>query len=227
MICINNLHTDPYFNIAAEKYLLQHGSEGIFMMWQNEPSVIIGKHQNMRAEVNMDFAARHRIKIGRRISGGGAVYHDLGNVNLTFIENNRTPDFNKYPRMIIDFLATIGIHAQPDKRLGLAINGLKISGSAQYICKDRALFHASLLFSTDLPVLEKVLDSRETDPRIYLRSVKCPVTNICEHLPVPMQIGEFKQMIMNHFSGKSYTLTNQDIAEIERLKINNNDNIRY
>jgi lipoate-protein ligase A len=227
MTCINNIYTDPYFNIAAEKYLLQCGVETVFMMWQNEPSVIIGKHQNVRTEVNMDFADRHRIKIGRRISGGGAVYHDLGNVNLTFIENNRKPDFNKYPHMIIDFLATIGIQAQPDKRLGLTVNGLKVSGSAQYIYKDRTLFHASLLFSTDLFVLEKVLDSPASDPRKYLRSVKSPVTNICEHLPVPMRIDEFKQKITNYFSGENYLLNKQDIIEIERLKMNNNDNIRY
>ncbi len=227
MICINNPYTDPYFNIAAEKYLLRHSSEGVFMMWQNEPSVIIGKHQNVRTEVNLDFADQHRIKIGRRISGGGAVYHDLGNVNLTFIENNKKPDFNKYPQMIIDFLATIGVHAQPDTRLGLTINGLKISGSAQYIYKDRTLFHASLLFSTNLFVLEKVLDSPETDPRTYLRSVKCPVTNISEHLSGSMKIELFKHLIMKHFSGENYLLNNQDIAEIERLKMNNNDNIRY
>ncbi|MTK53896.1 lipoate--protein ligase family protein [Paludibacter sp.] len=227
MICINNPYTDPYFNIAAEKYLLQHSSEGVFMMWQNEPSVIIGKHQNVRTEVNVDFADQHRIKIGRRISGGGAVYHDLGNVNLTFIESNKKPDFNKYPQLIIDFLATIGIQAQPDKRLGLTINGLKISGSAQYIYKDRTMFHASLLFSTDLFVLEKVLDSPDTDPRTYLRSVKCPVTNISEHLSGSMQIEQFKHLIMKHFSGENYLLNNQDIAEIERLKMNNNDNIRY
>jgi lipoate-protein ligase A len=227
MICINNPYTDPYFNIAAEKYLLRHSAEGVFMMWQNEPSVIIGKHQHVRTEVNLDFADQHRIKIGRRISGGGAVYHDLGNVNLTFIESNKKPDFNKYPQLIIDFLSTIGIHAQPDKRLGLTINGLKISGSAQYIYKDRTLFHASLLFSTDLFVLEKVLDSPETDPRTYLRSVKCPVTNISEHLSGSMKIEQFKQLIMKHFSGENYLLNNQDIAEIERLKMNNNDNIRY
>jgi lipoate-protein ligase A len=197
------------------------------MMWQNEPSVIIGKHQDVRTEVNMDFANQHRIKIGRRISGGGAVYHDLGNVNLTFIESNKKPDFNKYPPMIIDFLATIGVQAQPDKRLGLTIDGLKISGSAQYIYKDRTLFHASLLFSTDLLVLEKVLDSPVADPRIYLRSVKSPVTNISEHLSGSMKTEQFKQLIMKHFSGENYLLNNQDIAEIERLKINNNDNIRY
>jgi len=227
MTCINSIYTDPYFNIATEKYLLQCSAEDVFMMWQNEPSVIIGKHQDVRTEVNMDFANKHRIKIGRRISGGGAVYHDLGNVNLTFIENSKKRDFNKYLQMIIGFLATVGIQAQPDKRLGLTVNGLKISGSAQYIYKDRTLFHASLLFSTDLLVLEKVLDSPVADPRIYVRSVKSPVTNICEHLSVPMRIDEFKQKITNYFSGENYLLSKQDIIEIERLKMNDNDNIRY
>lgn len=218
MICINNTCTDPYFNIAAEKYLLKSSAGDVFMMWQNESSVIIGKHQNINAEVDIDFAHQNQIKIARRISGGGAVYHDLGNVNLTFIENSSTSNFSKFPQMIIDFLDTIGVHAQPDKRLGLTIDGLKISGSAQYIHKKTALFHASLLFSSDLSVLKTVLNGKEDEKRKYVKSVKSPVTNISEHLSTPMQIDDFKQTIMNHFTGKTYLFDNKDIAEIEQLK---------
>lgn len=218
MICINNTCTNPYFNIAAEKYLLKSSTEDVFMMWQNEPSVIIGKHQNANAEVDIDFARKHQIKIARRISGGGAVYHDLGNVNLTFIENDSTGNFTKFPQMIINYLGTIGIHAQSDKRLGLTVDGLKISGSAQYIHKKTALFHASLLFSSDLSVLKTVLNGKEDEKRKYVKSVKSAVTNISEHLSKPMLIADFMQTIMNHFVGNSYRFDNKDIAEIEKIK---------
>ena len=85
MLCINNPYTDAWFNLAAEEYFLHSFQENVFMLWQNEPSVIIGKHQNVWAEVNMDFVRDHRIKVVRRYSGGGAVYHDAGNLNFTFI----------------------------------------------------------------------------------------------------------------------------------------------
>lgn len=216
MLNINNSSTDPYFNLAAERYILKNSSQDIFMMWQNESSVIIGKHQDMDAEVNRDFAREHQIKIARRISGGGAVYHDLGNVNLTFIERHGNYDFTKYPVMIIDFLSTLGINATQDQRLGLEIDGLKISGSAQYVYKDISLFHATLLFSSNLVMLDKVLlkGKDSTKPK----SVHSPVTNICEHLRIPMQIGDFKKKIMGHFTGESYTFNENDLASIEQLK---------
>lgn len=219
MLHINNAHTDPYFNIATEKYLLTNSSEDIFMMWQNESSVIIGKHQDVDAEVNRDFARENQIKIARRMSGGGAVYHDLGNVNLTFIERHSKYNFGKYPMMILDFLSTLGINATQDERLGLTIDGLKISGSAQYVYKDISLFHATLLFSSNLMMLDNVLLKRNDSKKPkFVQSVNSPVTNIGEHLKSPMLIGEFKKRIMDHFSGESYTFDKKDLAAIENLK---------
>lgn len=219
MLNILNSNTDPYFNLATEKYLLKNSSQDIFMVWQNEPSVIIGKHQDVNAEVNRDFARENQIKIARRISGGGAVYHDLGNVNLTFIERHSKYNFSKYPVMIIDFLNTLGINATQDKRLGLEINGLKISGSAQYVYKDISLFHATLLFSSNLMMLENVLlKSKNSTKMKFVKSVNSPVTNICEHLKIPMLIGDFKKKIMSHFPGESYTFDKKDLASIEQLK---------
>ena len=88
MLCIHNTHTDAWFNLAAEEYLLKNFSEDIFMLWQNEPAVVIGKYQNIRAETDIEYARQKRIRLARRYSGGGAVYHDMGNLNLTFIENS-------------------------------------------------------------------------------------------------------------------------------------------
>lgn len=219
MLIIDNPNTNPYFNIATESYLLKNSSKDIFMLWQNEPSVIIGRHQNVDAEVNSGFALDNNIKIARRISGGGAVYHDLGNINLTFIERHTNFDFAKYPKMIIGFLNTLGINATEDRRFGLEIDGLKISGSAQYIYKDVSLFHATMLFSTNLEILNKVLrKGNNIEKRKYIKSVYSPVTNICEHLETPMAIGDFKSKILDHFTGDSYTLDEKELALIEQLK---------
>lgn len=219
MLHINNTYTDPYFNLASEKYLLQNSTKDVFMMWQNEPSVIIGKYQEVNAEVAVEYAKKNHIQIARRISGGGAVYHDLGNVNLTFIERNGKYDFSKYPQMIIDFLRTIGVEAKQDTRLGLEIDGLKISGSAQYVFKNMSLFHATLLFSSDLMVLENVLLKSENRLKSrFVKSVNSPVTNICEHIKAPMQIDDFKERIMSYFVGESYVFDKKDFALIEQLK---------
>ena len=228
MLCIDNPHTDACFNLAAEEYILKSFSKDVFMLWQNDPSVIIGKHQNIQAEVNMDFVRENQIKVVRRFSGGGAVYHDLGNLNLTFIESDSSPDFNKHIEQILGILSEIGLHANADKRHALYIDGLKISGSAQYLRKNKVLFHATLLFSTNLGHLASTLDSQNTNPENdqqerYMKSVKSPVTNISEHLPRPLPINEFKTLILKYLLNNSinnsiYRFSTKDIAAITKLK---------
>ena len=159
MLCIHNTQTDPYFNLAAEEYLLKNFKENIFMLWQNEPSIVIGKHQDVWAEVNLKFVQDQQIKIARRFSGGGAVYHDPGNLNLTFIETGQIMQTDKYTIQIMNFLKTLGVHVEMDERKGLTIGGFKISGSAQSIHKNRYMHHATLLFSTDLDRLVTSLKS--------------------------------------------------------------------
>jgi len=230
MICIDNTHTDAYFNLAAEEYLLNNFTTDVFMLWQNESSVIIGKHQNIQAEVNLEFANENRIKVVRRHSGGGAVYHDAGNLNLTFIETGNNSGVGKYTKRMLDILESIGIRAQEDERHSFYIDGLKISGSAQFIRKNKLLFHATLLFSSDLKQLTSTLDSiysvpengAEAPKKHFVKSVKSPVTNISEHLTEPMQLSEFKRMILNDFlsnSGSSlYAFSQDDLAAITKLK---------
>jgi len=231
MICIDNPRMDAYFNLAAEEYLLTRFSSDIFMLWQNEPSVIVGKHQDIRSEVNLDFIQENKIKVVRRFSGGGTVYHDSGNINLTFIESNRRPEFDKFTKQILELLSTIGIHAQADERRAIYIEGFKISGSAQYIRKDKVLYHATLLFSSNLTILKSTLDSQYRYPknnpetRLWrsVKSVKSPVTNISEHLSYPLQIKEFKKIVINYFINSSkdnslYEFNKEDIAAITKLK---------
>ena len=143
MLYINNPYTDAWFNLAAEEYLLKNFSDDIFMLWQNEPSVIIGKHQNVWDEINRNYIQKKHIKVVRRYSGGGAVYHDSGNLNITFIQNSKELASGIFTARLIAFLATFGIRAEADERQALTIDGLKISGSAQSIHKGRILHHAT------------------------------------------------------------------------------------
>lgn len=232
MICIDHTGTDVYFNLAAEEYLLKHSREDIFMLWQNEPSVILGKHQDIYAEVNLDYAQNKGIKVARRFSGGGAVYHDAGNLNLTFIESTKNPDFNLYVRRIVSMLNLLGIHAHPDERKGLNIEGLKISGSAQSIHKERVLFHATLLVESNLKQLIQSLEASPENERLHaakqpfrVRSVKSPVTNLLSHLPHNMNREDVKAFILHYYlsenpSNRLTALSEEDRAEIEKLKEN-------
>lgn len=228
MLCINNTYTDAWLNLAAEEYLLKNFSEEFFMLYQNEPSVVIGKYQNVLAEVNLDFIQRNNIKLARRSSGGGTVFHDLGNLNLTFIENNKGIGFERFADRITSFLATLGIYAEVDSRLAINIGGLKISGSAQCVHKDRVMYHATLLFSSDLNRLNSTLEidpkqmENKADSRIYVKSVKSPVTNILEHLNRKQDINIFKYHIMSYFLNEKlensiFQFTEEDISEINTL----------
>lgn len=152
--------TDPYYNLAVEEYLLRHTDEDVFMLWQNEKTVVIGKNQNAYAEVDLDYAQRAGIRVARRLSGGGAVYHDLGNLNYTFLtscERASALDYTYFTRPIIEALATLGVKAVLSGRNDLECEGKKFSGNAQYTCDGRILHHGTLLFDTDAEVLSRVL----------------------------------------------------------------------
>ena len=230
MILINNTSTDPYFNAAAEEYLLKCFTVPVFMMWQNQPAVVIGRHQDVSMEVNHGFTEKNNIKVVRRFSGGGAVYHDRGNINLTFINQSGYTDFDFYTGQLVEFLSLAGIRAYSDSRNSLYVNSNKISGSAQYIRGNKVLFHSTLLFSTDLNTLEKALDAGtdESSPAYsncmtgYVRSVKSPVTNLTDHLPWPVPVENFKSFLFNYFMVKDtgnsiYSFNNDDIKAIEKL----------
>lgn len=230
MICINNPHTNPYFNLAAEEYLLKNFTEDIFMLWQNEPSIVIGKHQDVWSEVNLKFVQDQQIKIVRRFSGGGAVYHDAGNLNLTFIENGNQLQTDKFTAQIMDFLKSMRLHVETDSRQGLTIGGFKISGSAQSVHKGRIMHHATLLFSTDLDKLVISLHHKptQTAPKsdrqrsTFVKSMPSPVTNISAHIPEPIGIGDFKKALLYYFTAnnpgiRNYTFTDSDINSINGL----------
>ena len=224
--CIYTPFTDIYFHLAAEEYLLKQGNEDIFMLWQDTPSVVIGKHQRLRSGGDQEWAEREQVHVARRFSGGGAVYHDLGNVNLTFIETTpRLPEFVTYLQRTLDFLNSMGLMATGGERLGIYLNGLKISGSAQCLYKDRVLYHCTLLYDTDLTALHQALNPEpmvddETLSSVYaVPSVRSEVTNIRRHLSAGT-VTDFKEKAFQYFS-KSQSVsafTKEEIEAVNQLR---------
>lgn len=226
MLYIYNKNTNPYFNLAAEEYVLKEFQEECFMLWRNEPSIIVGKNQNTLAEINLDYVRQHKIPVVRRLSGGGAVFHDLGNLNFTFIVNEDVSsfsDFKRFTQPIIDVLRKLSVNAEFSGRNDITIDGKKISGNAQYYYKNRILHHGTLLFSssiTDLSAALKVRPIKFEDKGV--KSVSKRVTNISEHLKEPITIEQFIDLIMNHIreqtgGSEMYEFTQEDIKKIEKL----------
>jgi len=232
MLCIYNTSTDPYFNLAAEEYFLRERTEDVFMLWRNENSIIVGKHQNCLAEINMDFVKANNIKVVRRMSGGGTVFHDMGNLNFTFITTghaNQLVDFRKYTEPILEVLRDkLGLDARFEGRNDLTLKGMKFSGNAEHVFKDRVLHHGTLLFSSVMTDLSAALN---VDPLKFqdkaVKSVRSRVTNISEHLPNPLNIMEFKDMIMAHIHDTKENTEIYELSEADKSRIQAISNVRY
>ena len=225
MLLIYNNNTNPYFNLAMEEYLLKNSTEDLFILWRNKPSVIVGKNQNTLSEINLEYVKENSIPVVRRQSGGGAVFHDLGNINFTFITNNNNSfsDFKKFTQPIIDLLKTMGLDATFSGRNDLLIDGKKFSGNAQYNYRNKVMHHGTLLFSSQITDLSNALKVKSIKfEGKGIKSVKSRVTNISEHLDTKMSVLEFKDLIMNYMASidsdnKLYTLSKEDIDGIEKL----------
>ena len=156
---INNSN-DPAFNLALEELLCSDFDEPVIMLWRNAPSVIIGKNQNTLAEIDADAVERHKLPVIRRMTGGGAVFHDLGNINYTFTHHERCPGadcFARFANPVVECLNAMGVPAEFSGRNDILVDGRKISGSAQCCIKNRNLFHGTLLFDAYMESLVKFL----------------------------------------------------------------------
>jgi lipoate---protein ligase len=225
MLCIHLKNTNPYFCLAAEEYLLKNFSEDIFMLWQSEKAVVVGKHQNLLAEINYPFVLENDIALCRRISGGGTVFHDTGNVNFSFIKNVKSPaeiSFKMFTAPVVEALAKLGIEASTSGRNDLLIEGLKISGNAEHVFKNRVLHHGTLLFNSDLKNLGQAI---KVNPGKYeskaVQSNRSPVANISQFLKTPMTTAEFIQFLLDvqleNSENNFYQPTENDIQTIEKL----------
>lgn len=222
MIYIINDSQDPYYNLASEEYVMNsfNEDEKYLMLWQNRPSIIIGKHQNTIEEINREFVQANNIAIVRRLSGGGAVYHDLGNLNFTFIvkvpNTSLEFDFKKFTEPVVAALNQMEIPAEFNSRNDLSIEGKKISGNAQYIRKGKCLHHGTLLFNTNLDQL--VMALRVSSDKIEskgIKSIRSRVTNIYPYLKKPYTIVDFKNLLLDQFRLKN--------GKIESIYFNDND----
>ena len=225
MLLINNTNTNAYFNLAMEEYFLKNTNEDIFLLWQNENSIIVGKNQNTLSEINYDYVKENNIKVVRRLSGGGAVFHDLGNINFTFIScnDNSFSDFKKFTMPIVEALKELNVHAEFSGRNDLLIDGQKFSGNAQYNYKNKVMHHGTLLFSSEINDLSNALKVKPSKFQgKSVKSVKSRVTNISSHLDKEMTVLEFKDYLMDFINKRDenshfYELNDKDVESINKL----------
>ncbi|SDJ97469.1 lipoate--protein ligase [Natronincola ferrireducens] len=229
MISIKNNSNDPHFNLALEEYALKYlnPEENYVILWQNEPSVIIGRNQNTIEEINTTYVKEKGINVVRRLSGGGAVYHDFGNLNFTFIvtikDEGDVNNFKKFTEPVIKALAKFGIEAELSGRNDITIDGKKFSGNAQYFYKNRLLHHGTILFDSNLGVVQETLNvKQEKIESKGVKSVKSRVTNIHPYLKEKITVDAFKEALLNYLlegeeDKKQYTLTKEDLRKIKEL----------
>lgn len=230
---IKNKSNNPYYNLAFEEYILTefNENENCFLLWQNEPTIVVGKHQNTIEEINLDYVKSKFINVVRRLSGGGAVYHDLGNLNFTFIVKNQVDyqfDFKKFTKPVIKALKKIGIEACFNSRNDLVIDGKKFSGNAQYMKKNRLLHHGTLMFNSDIDELVKVLSV--SDDKVIskgIKSVRSRVTNIADYLDDKIHVLEFKEILLKYLQEEMEVFHEYELNEAEESKVKEIMNKRY
>lgn len=215
-----NDHTDPYFNLAAEQYLMDTEGDEVFMLWQNAPAVIIGRNQNAYAEINRPFVEEQGIPVARRLTGGGAVFHDLGNLCFSFIVNRKDcpeMDFSRFCRPIIEVLRSLGVPAELSGRNDMTVDGRKFSGNAECVYGDKVLHHGTILFSADLSRLAGVLQVDEEKMKSKgIKSVRSRVLNLSELLP-DMSVTDLKARLEDAVFADRVEFSQEQLAGIEEL----------
>lgn len=225
MFCIHLKNTNPFFCLAAEEYLLKNFSEDIFMLWQSEDTIVLGKHQNALGEINYRFVRNNNITVARRISGGGTVFHDAGNVNFAFIKNVSSPveiSFKMFTAPVVDALAKMDVIATTSGRNDLLIEGKKISGNAEHVFKNRVLHHGTLLYNSDLKNLGqaiKVVAGKYESKAV--QSNRSEVANISSFLKKQLSVEEFIQFMLKvqleNQGVELYELSGTDNRVIQKL----------
>ncbi len=226
MLIILSQTNDPYQNIATEEFLLKNFTDDIFFLYINSKSIIVGKHQNALSEINYNFVVENDIPVIRRLSGGGTVFHDPGNINFCFITSGAKGElvnFEKYTTPIISFLKFLGVNAHYGGRHDILIEGNKISGNASHVFKSRVMHHGTLLYNSKLESLTQAL---KNDPLKFkdkaVKSVRSKVTNIQNHLekekPVNNFVQELYTYIQNNYECSAYLLSDDNYSKIDILR---------
>jgi lipoate-protein ligase A len=224
---IKNPENDPYYNMAFDEYCLESLpiDEPVFFLWRNRPAVIVGFNQEVNTEVNLDYLKANGIDLVRRVTGGGAVYHDLGNLNYTIVgrSENLERDYPEYAGILMKALQSLGVPATLSGRNDILVEGKKVSGFAKRVCKNRLMVHGTLMYKVDVDVLTHVLQPSATKLQSKgVSSVRSRVANLCDYLPEITDVQIFSQRLEDilscHYADAEYKLSEQDLANIRRLR---------
>lgn len=228
MIIIDSPSNNAYFNIASEEYLLEkYPGEELFLLYINAPSIIVGRFQNTLAEINKEYVDQQNIKVVRRLSGGGAVYHDLGNLNFSFHSKEKGDDFSDFStftKPVLNLLNQLGVPAKLEGRNDLLVDGKKFSGNAKLTKNGKIIQHGTILIDSEMKVLSEAL---KINPLKYqdkaVKSVRARVTNLINYLPEGFDVAQFKAKLIKHMileNGKDtvvHELTEDEINGIQQL----------
>lgn len=226
--------TDPYYNLAYEEWVLTHFFEGEYLiLWQNDNTVVIGCNQNTLEEINASFVREHKINVVRRTTGGGAVYHDLGNLNFSFItdyDRQKGTDMSAFTGLVVDALKKLSLPASASGRNDILVDGKKVSGTAQRVVKvngkERILYHGTLLFRSDPDMIAGALNA---DPLKFAskatKSVRSRVGNISDYMPEGVTLNDFKELMRKILENageadesKLPGMESVDLFEVESLR---------
>ena len=220
--------TDPRINLAIEEYALKNLdiNETYLLFYINEPSIIIGKNQNTIEEINTEYVEANGIHVVRRLSGGGAVYHDLGNLNFSFItkdDGESFHNFRKFTEPVVEALQKLGVNAMLSGRNDLEVEGRKISGNAQFSTKGRMFSHGTLMLNSEIEnVVSALKVKKDKIESKGIKSVRSRVANISEFLTEKVSIEEFRSLLLKNIFGDQdeipeYILTEADWENIHQL----------
>ncbi|MGM0626397.1 MAG: lipoate--protein ligase [Bacteroidota bacterium] len=226
MLVIKSPSRDAYFNIAAEEFLLKNKKQDVFLLYINKPAIIVGKFQNTLAEINREYVEKNGIKVVRRLSGGGAVYHDEGNLNFSFhmpYEGEDFADFKKFTRPVVDLLNDMGVPAELKGRNDLIVDGKKFSGNAKMVYKNKLLQHGTILFDSHMRILA---DALKVNPLKFrdkaVKSTRARVTNLIDYLPEKISMEAFEEKLVKYITGlypaaQEYRLREEEQIAVQKL----------